>query len=84
MPEYMFLPYPKNLVSALVYTVLVSLYLLPASAQAYGITPFTGYRFGGEFEDITDGTTLRLSEEQTYGIVLDRQTARRYHGILLQ
>ena len=65
----------KNLVSALVFTALVPLYLLPASAQAYGITPFTGYRFGGEFEDINTGTTLKLSEEQTYGIIFDRQLA---------
>lgn len=66
---------PKNLISALVFTALVSLYLLPASAQAYGITPFTGYRFGGEFEDINTGTELKLSEEQTYGIIFDRQLA---------
>jgi hypothetical protein len=63
----------KNPVSALVYTVLVSLYLLPVSAQAFDITPFTGYRFGGEFEDINTGSELKLSEEQTYGVVLDWQ-----------
>jgi len=71
MLEDMFLPYPKNPISALVFTALVSLCLLPASAQGVGITPFTGYRFGGEFEDINTGTELKLSEEQTYGIVLD-------------
>ena len=71
----MLLTRSKNLFSALVYTVLGSLYLLSASAQAYGITPFTGYRFGGEFEDINTGTTLKLSEEQTYGIIFDRQMA---------
>jgi hypothetical protein len=65
----------KTPVFALVYTVLVSLYLLPVSAQAYGITPFIGYRFGGEFEDINTGTTLKLSEEQSYGIIFDREMA---------
>ncbi len=73
MPESMFLPYPKNPIFALVLTALVSLCLQPASAQGFGITPFTGYRFGGEFEDIIEGTELKLSEEQTYGIALDWQ-----------
>ena len=71
----MLLTRPINLISALVFTALGSLCLLPASAQAYGITPFTGYRFGGEFEDINTGTTLKLSEEQTYGIIFDRKMA---------
>ena len=71
----MLLTRPKNVISALVFTALTSLCLLPASAQAYGITPFTGYRFGGEFEDIDTGTTLKLSEEQTYGIIFDRKMA---------
>ncbi len=75
MPEDMFLPYLKNPFFALVLTALVLLCLQPASAQGFGITAFTGYRFGGEFEDINTGTELRLSEEQTYGIVLDRQMA---------
>jgi len=73
MPEDMFLSYPKTPFLALVFTALVLLCLQPASAQGFGITPFTGYRFGGEFEDINTGTELKLSEEQTYGIVLDWQ-----------
>ena len=75
MPEDMFLPYPKNSFLAVVLTALVLLCLQPASAQGFGITAFTGYRFGGEFEDINTGTELKLSEEQTYGIVLDKQLA---------
>jgi len=71
MPEDMFLTHPKNSFFALVLTALASLCLQPASAQGFSITPFTGYRFGGEFEDIDTGTELSLSEEQTYGIVLD-------------
>ena len=71
----MLLAHLKNPTLALMLTALVSLYLLPASAQGFGITPFTGYRFGGEFEDINTGTTLKLSEEQTYGIIFDRQLA---------
>jgi len=75
MFEPMLLTRPKTVISALVSPALTSLCLLPASAQAYGITPFTGYRFGGEFEDIDTGTTLKLSEEQTYGIIFDRKMA---------
>ncbi len=75
MPEYMFLTHPKNSFLVLVLTALVLLCLQPASAQGFSITPFTGYRFGGEFEDTFTGTELKLSEEQTYGIVLDRQMA---------
>ena len=77
MPEDMFLTHPKNPFLALVLTALVSLCLLPASAsaQGFGITAFTGYRFGGEFEDINTGSELKLSEEQTYGIILDWQMA---------
>ena len=71
----MLLAHLKNPTLALMLTALVSLYLLPASALGFGITPFTGYRFGGEFEDINTGTTLKLSEEQTYGIIFDRQLA---------
>jgi len=70
----MLLAHLKNPTPALMLTALVSLYLLPASALGFGITPFTGYRFGGEFDDI-NGTTLKLSEEQTYGIIFDRQLA---------
>lgn len=71
----MLLAHLKNPTLALMLTALVSLYLLPASALGFGITPFTGYRFGGEFEDFNTGTTLKLSEEQTYGIIFDRQLA---------
>ena len=75
MPEDIFLRYPKNSFLALVLIALVLLCLQPASAQGFGITAFTGYRFGGEFEDINTGSELRLSEEQAYGIALDWQMA---------
>ncbi len=73
MSEDMFLPNPKIQFLALVLTALVLLGPQPVSAQGFSVTPFTGYRFGGEFEDINTGTELKLSEEQTYGIVLDWQ-----------
>ena len=71
----MLLTHLKNPTLSSILIALVSLCLLPASAQGFGITPFTGYRFGGEFEDINTGTELKLSEEQTYGIIFDRKMA---------
>ena len=71
----MLLTHLKNPTLSFIFIALVSLCLLPASAQGFGITPFTGYRFGGEFEDINTGTELKLSEEQTYGIIFDRKMA---------
>ena len=62
----------------LVLTLLLPLCLIPTPVSAEGIeiTPFAGYRVGGEFEDITSGSTFKLSEEPTFGIVFDKVMAK--------
>lgn len=77
----MHLPYVKTqklTLTRIALTVLLPLCLMPASVSAEGIeiTPFVGYRVGGEFEDFTTGATLKLSEEQTFGIVFDKVMAK--------
>jgi hypothetical protein len=51
---------------------LSAFYLAPAPvwAGSFAITPFTGYRVGGDFKDGDTGEELSLSEEETYGIIL--------------
>jgi hypothetical protein len=77
----MFLSYTKKLMRALariMLTALPALCLMPAPVSAEGIeiTPFVGYQVGGEFEDFTTGSTLKLSEESTIGIVFDKTMAK--------
>lgn len=43
-----------------------------ASAEGFQVTPFVGYRDGGEFEDSGTGIKLSLSEENTWGIIIDK------------
>lgn len=38
--------------------------------QNFEVTPFTGYRFGGSFEDSVTGFGLDINESETYGVVL--------------
>jgi len=40
------------------------------AADNVQITPFTGYRAGGEFEDYNTGREISLSEDQSYGFTL--------------
>jgi len=47
----------------------------PTLAEGFQITPFLGYRVGGDFEDGVTGAELSLSEEETYGIIIGRDTA---------
>lgn len=35
------------------------------------LTPFVGYRAGGEFKDAVTGTTFKLDETPTYGLILN-------------
>ena len=35
------------------------------------ITPFVGFRFGGNFEDNTTGANLDVSQGESYGLILD-------------
>ena len=43
-----------------------------APAEGFQITPFVGQRGGGEFEDEGTGVTLSLSDESTWGIIIDK------------
>jgi len=60
--------------------LLLPALLLPAAASAedtaavdqFRITPFLGYRAGGEFEDANTGTTLDLDEAQSYGLIFSK------------
>ena len=59
--------------------MLLPCLLLPAAVNAeekpaldqIRITPFLGYRVGGEFEDVF-GTTLELDEAQSYGLIFSK------------
>lgn len=54
--------------------------LVPASATAqekagvdqFRLTPFLGYRVGGEFEDANTGTRVDLDEAQSYGLIVSK------------
>ncbi|MCJ7500025.1 hypothetical protein MUP29_07190, partial [bacterium] len=65
------------LTTILFLSACLLLFLTPVAAFAEGfqITPFMGYRIGGDFEDGATGTELSLSEEETYGIILNKETA---------
>ena len=60
--------------------MLLPCLLLPAAVNAQEkaavdqirITPFLGYRVGGEFEDANTGTTLDLKEDQSYGLIFSK------------
>lgn len=43
---------------------------LPQTTR-FGISPFYGYRFGGQFEDYNTGTTYNLADGPAYGLILD-------------
>jgi opacity protein-like surface antigen len=54
------------------------LVLLPAPALAdrgVEITPFTGFRFGGGFEDNATGADLTVGEGKSLGLILDVRAA---------
>jgi opacity protein-like surface antigen len=41
-----------------------------------GITPFTGYRFGGSFEDNTTGLDLDVDDGESFGLILGLQATQ--------
>jgi hypothetical protein len=73
--EFMFLRYTRlpTLRGVLIYALL-PLFFLPAGAVAEGlrVTPYLGYRVGGEFEDVFTGTTLKLNEGESYGLIIGK------------
>ena len=64
---------PKYLLASIYFLSLCLLILAPltVSAEGFQITPFMGYRMGGQFEEEGTGVELDLAEEETYGIVID-------------
>jgi hypothetical protein len=49
---------------------------------AFAITPYFGYRIGGEFENSTDGSTRELDESQSFGVILNMlQIPGRYYEL---
>jgi len=44
-------------------------------AQNFEVTPFAGYRFGGDLEDSVTGFGLDINESETYGVVLGVNTS---------
>ncbi|MCP4982813.1 MAG: hypothetical protein GY935_20235 [Gammaproteobacteria bacterium] len=55
--------------------VLLSTFLLPVPiiANELQITPYIGYRAGGEFDDFATGTKLKLDEGESYGLIVGRE-----------
>ena len=47
--------------------------------QKYGISPFYGYRFGGEVQNFETGTTYSFKEGPAYGVFLD-YAPMNYYG----
>jgi opacity protein-like surface antigen len=65
--------------------LLGSLGLLFAStaflhAQHVELTPYFGYRFGGEVQDVAEGTTYNFKDTAAYGLVLALSPSRVEEG----
>jgi len=43
-----------------------------AMGQSFEVTPFVGYRFGGDFRDSVTGAGLDIDDSESYGIVLGK------------
>jgi len=55
-----------------VVTAVALVAAAPVAAQKIEITPFVGYQFGGELDEIGDETTtLDLEQSATWGLILD-------------
>jgi len=67
-------PYRFLQITSLFLLTYLLLLLVPIStlAEGFQITPFLGYRIGGDFEDGGTGVELSLAEEETYGIILNK------------
>lgn len=46
--------------------------------QRFGISPFYGYRFGGEVENPTSGSTYSFEDSPAYGVFLDYAPVNYY------
>ena len=54
---------------------------MPTVAVAEGllITPYLGYRVGGEFSDVFTGTELKLAEGDAYGLIISKDRGNNEH-----
>ena len=57
-----------NLIIMTAFLMLANLITVHADTE---IIPFSGYRMGGEFEDINKGAILEIDDEQSYGFLLN-------------
>ena len=53
---------------------LLAFFLIPTGTVAEGlmITPYLGYRVGGDFTDISSGIELELAESESYGLIIGK------------
>jgi hypothetical protein len=71
--EPMYLLYKKSPGILLLLALLPCfLFASPAAAEGFQITPFLGYRIGGDFEDASSSSVFELTEEVSYGIIFDK------------
>jgi opacity protein-like surface antigen len=47
--------------------------LCDADSVVFGITPFAGYRFGGQFDDPMTGDNVDIEESATFGVAIDAE-----------
>ncbi len=55
----------------------IALSSAPAYAAQFEITPFAGFTWGGTFTDSVTGTTLRVDDTSSYGLILGIQADER-------
>jgi opacity protein-like surface antigen len=60
-----------TLVTAGALVLMAVWFPLPAAAQNFELTPFAGYTWGGEFSDAVTGDTLKVDENNDYGLMID-------------
>lgn len=70
-----------------IFACVVLLAATAADAQTetsrFELTPFAGFTFGGEFEDMTSGDSLKLDDGASFGLILDiRESANTQWEIL--
>src|SRR3954452_16758980 len=56
--------------------MLLAVSVMPAAAQDFEITPFAGYRFGGDFFELISGRRLDLDGAPAFGVAVDVPTSR--------
>lgn len=56
--------------------MLLLFFMLPGRTYSAGlsVTPYLGYRTGGEFEDGISGDRIKLAEEESYGLISSKDT----------